>query len=97
MYDGRKVRVVEAKCKVMDYEGEMKNGDCGEDTVIQMSREEERIGEQKREYSIVLAHVHTHTHTCTRTYLGQETVLSKHSSRYDIDELNTGLRSDSSD
>lgn len=96
--DGRKVRVVEAKRKIMDYQGEMK-GDCSGDTVIQISGEEERIGEQKGEYSIVRAHVHRHidTYTCTRTYLCQETVLPKHSSGYNIDKLNTGLRCDSSD
>lgn len=58
-YDGRKVRVVEAKCKVMEYEGEMKKLDCSKDPVIQISGEEERIGEHKREYSIVRAHVRT--------------------------------------
>jgi hypothetical protein len=45
------------------------SGDCSEDTVIQVSGEEERIGEQKVEYSIVRAHVHGHTHIHVHTYV----------------------------
>lgn len=53
---------VKVKCKVMEYEGEIKKGDCSNNTEIQISGEE-RIGGQKGRNDIVRTRIRIHTYT----------------------------------